>query len=105
MCPSRPPHGSRPNDDGNGRDRPPAADDRRGGRRPPPEATGQEADYLFELRAKAVPVRVVLKDGSVVHGVVEYYDRDLIKIQRPHGPHLQLRKLDVRLLEEDVAEE
>ena len=105
MTSRTPPGGQRPPRTRNGRDRGHAGaaegDERRGPRRPPPEATGHEAEWLFKLRAEAVPVRVELTDGSVVRGVIEYYDRDLIKIQRERGPHLLLRKPDVRLLEED----
>jgi sRNA-binding regulator protein Hfq len=72
-------------------------------RMPPPDATGQEADYLARLREKRTPVAVEMLDGQVFRGVVEYYDRDVIKINRREGtgPNVFLRKKHVRTLYEE----
>jgi hypothetical protein len=74
-----------------------------GGRRPPAEWTGHEAEYLDSLRDLGTPLRVRLRDGRTVFGVIEYYDRDMLKLQRPAGPHLLLRKSDIRTLQEEPA--
>jgi sRNA-binding regulator protein Hfq len=70
---------------------------------PPADATGQEAEYLALLRERRTPVTVEMIDGEIFHGVVEYYDRDVIKVNRPDddGPNVFLRKKHVRSLREE----
>ena len=72
-------------------------------RMPPPDVTGQEAEYLARLREQRTPVAVEMIDGTMFRGVVEYYDRDVIKINRPEGsgPNVFLRKKHVRSLHEE----
>jgi sRNA-binding regulator protein Hfq len=75
-------------------------------RMPPPDATGQESDYLAILRENKTPVTVEMLDGQMFHGVVEYYDRDVIKVNRPDGlgPNVLVRKKYVRSLLEGSSE-
>lgn len=72
-------------------------------RMPPPDATGQEAEYLARLREQRTPVAVEMIDGQVFRGVIEYYDRDMIKVNTPDGsgPNLFIRKKHVRCLHEE----
>ena len=83
-----------------------SAGDRSQRRMPPPDATGQESDYLAILRERKTPVTVEMLDGQLFHGVVEYYDRDVIKVNRPdgQGPNVLLRKKHVRSLLEGSSE-
>jgi sRNA-binding regulator protein Hfq len=67
-------------------------------RTPPEESTGGEASYLFRKREKAAPVVVLLEDGTEHRGVIEYFDRDVIKLVRPEGPGLLLRKTEIRYI-------
>ncbi|HEX4823466.1 MAG TPA: hypothetical protein VFV19_04080 [Candidatus Polarisedimenticolaceae bacterium] len=92
MRPSTPPGGGT----GAGADRPQR-------RMPPPDVTGQEAEYLARLREQRTAVVVEMIDGTVFRGVVEYYDRDVIKINTPEGsgPNVFLRKRHVRHLHEE----
>ena len=70
-----------------------------GGRRPPPPpATGEEATFLEVRRSSGNPVSVHLRDGNVLVGRITYHDRDLIKLERADGPHLLLRKSDIRYI-------
>ncbi len=70
-----------------------------GGRRPPPPpATGEEAAFLEVRRSSGDPVAVHLIDGEVVVGRITYHDRDMIKVERAEGPHLVLRKSDIRYI-------
>ena len=71
-------------------------------RTPPPDVTGNEAAYLAKLREAKTPVAVELLDGEVVRGWVEYYDRDMIKINRHSGPNVFVRKKHIRFLQEDL---
>jgi sRNA-binding regulator protein Hfq len=72
-----------------------------GRRKVPPAATGQEAAYFQRVKDARSPVVVHLVNGSQVEGVVEYFDRDMIKITRPEGPHVFVRKADIRYMYED----
>jgi hypothetical protein len=80
----------------------PPADQRPQRRMPPPDATGREADYLLELKEARTPVVVEMLDGTLFHGVIEYYDRDMLKVNRPEGdgPNVFVRKKHVRSIRE-----
>jgi len=84
-------------------DQPPQPPDRSQRRTPPPDATGDEATYLAKLREKRTPVAVELLDGSVFRGVIEYYDRDMLKVNRLDGggPNVFVRKKHVRMMWEE----
>jgi hypothetical protein len=98
--PTQPPGGAPPQ---NGEPR--AASDRQQRRTPPPDATGEEAAYLAWLREKRTPVAVEMLDGTVFRGVIEYYDRDMLKVNRLDGggPNVFVRKKHVRQMWEEPA--
>jgi sRNA-binding regulator protein Hfq len=68
---------------------------------PPPDATGAEADYLAKKKESRAPMVVHLTGGEMVRGVIEYYDRDMVKINRTEGPNLFIRKADIRYMHGD----
>jgi host factor-I protein len=72
--------------------------DRRG---PPVESTGAEAAYLSENKEARTPMVVCLADGEIVRGWIEYYDRDMVKINRTIGPNLFIRKSQIRYMHEE----
>ena len=96
--PPQPPGGPPPQDRA-----PRGGADRSQRRTPPPDATGEEAAYLARLREKRTPVAVEMLDGAVFRGVIEYYDRDMLKVNRLDGggPNVFVRKKHVRLLWEE----
>jgi len=52
---------------------------------PPPEQTHAENFYYQkQIQAKTRMV-IVLRDGEEVHGTLEWYDRNCIKVLRPSG--------------------
>ena len=69
-------------------------------RMPPPDYTGLEADYLLECKEARRPLRVEMLDGEEFQGVIEYYDRDMIKLTRPEGPSIFIRKVHIRTIQE-----
>ncbi len=81
---------------GGGGGRPP-----HGHRMPPPESTGAEANYLFKNKEGRTPMVVRLMDGEEVRGVIEYYDRDMVKINRTDGPNVFIRKRHIRYMYKD----
>ena len=72
---------------------------------PPPDSTGKEVEYLLQLKDKRTPICVEMLDGTEFRGVVEYYDRDMIKVNRldGRGPNVVVRKKHVRSIREDQA--
>jgi host factor-I protein len=49
-------------------------------RTPPPEDTFEEAGFLKALGEKQKPVSVKLLDGQTVHGWIEYYDKNMVRL-------------------------
>ena len=75
------------------------------GRTPPPESTGAEANYLHKNKEARTPMVVTLLDGEKIRGVIEYYDRDMIKINRDNGPNLFIRKANICYIHKDPEAE
>jgi len=51
----------------------------------PPEQTHAENFYYQKQMQTHTPMVVVLKDGEQVHGCIEWYDKDCLKITRTGG--------------------
>ena len=58
----------------------------------PPEVTNAEAFYYVKQINARTPVVVVLNDGEEIEGVIEWYDRRCIKLNREGDPDLLLMK-------------
>ena len=71
------------------------------GKAPPPEETFEEAAYLKSLGEKQRIVSVKLKDGEVVRGWVEYYDKNMIRLTRENAPNLFIFKHEIMYIAED----
>ena len=86
---------------GRGRSRGSGGGSSSGRRVPPPETTGAEADYLFKNKEARTAMVLRLTDGDEVRGVIEYYDREMIKINRTDEPNLFIRKDQIRYMYKD----
>jgi host factor-I protein len=69
----------------------------------PPEETSQEAAYLKSLGEKQKPVSIKLADGEVVHGWIEYYDKNMVRLTREDGPNLFIFKHEIMYIAEDAG--
>jgi host factor-I protein len=58
----------------------------------PPDQTNAESFYFVKQMQSRTPVAVVLTDGEILNGVVEWYDRDCIKLTRYGSPNLLVYK-------------
>ncbi|MGH9688226.1 MAG: Hfq-like protein [Candidatus Acidiferrales bacterium] len=67
----------------------------------PPEQTYAENFYFVKQMQSRTPVAIVLTDGEVLHGTVEWYDRDCIKLTRFGSPNLLIYKHSIRYLYKD----
>jgi host factor-I protein len=70
----------------------------------PPEQTFAENFYYVKQMQARTPVAVVLTDGEVLRGTVEWYDRDCIKLTRFGSPNLLIYKHCIRYLYKDGDE-
>ena len=65
----------------------------RGHKRPSPnDATNAENFYYVKQMQNKTPMVIVLQDGEIVHGVIEWYDKNSIKLNRGSEPPLLVLK-------------
>ena len=70
----------------------------------PPDQTYAENFYYVKQMQARTPVAVVLNDGEVLRGIVEWYDRDCIKLTRVGSPNLLLYKHSIKYVYKDGDE-
>jgi hypothetical protein len=78
--------------------------DRKGGppgrRTPPPEATGLEARYLQYQSKSETKMRIRLRDGQALEGIIRGFDRDVLTVEPAVGEAVTIRKSEIRYVEE-----
>ena len=74
------------------------------GKTPPPDETFQESAYLKMLGEKQKIVSVKLRDGEIVRGWVEYYDRKMVRLTRENAPNLFIFKTEIMYISEGGKE-
>jgi host factor-I protein len=80
-------------------DRPERNDRPNGGRKmPPPEQTNAESFYYQKQMQSRTPMVIVLSDGEEIHGVIEWYDRNCIKVNRNAHPNLMIYKPSIKYM-------
>jgi sRNA-binding regulator protein Hfq len=68
-------------------------------RRPvPPELTNAEAFYYLKQMNTQTPMVVELDNGEKIRGIIEWYDRQCLKVNREDGPNLLVFKHSIRYL-------
>jgi len=76
----------------------------------PPSETYAENYYYLKQMNKKTHVSIVFVDGETVDGVIEWYDRNCIKLNRTDAPNLLIYKRSVKYIlkledpDTDVAE-
>lgn len=58
----------------------------------PPDTTNAENFYYVKQMQAKTPMVIILRDGEELHGVIEWYDKGCIKLNREDGPNLLLYK-------------
>lgn len=81
-------------------ERAPERSDRSNGARKtaPPEQTNAENFYYQKQMQSKTPMVIVLTDGEEVHGVIEWYDRTCIKVNRLGTPNLVIYKPSIKYM-------
>ena len=64
----------------------------------PPEQTNAENFYYLKQMAGKTPMVVVLDDGEKLRGVIEWYDRDCIKVNRIREPNMLVMKRHIKYM-------
>jgi host factor-I protein len=65
----------------------------------PPEQTNAENFYYQKQMQARTPMVIVLRDGEEVHGVIEWYDKHCIKVNREAGePNLMIYKPAIKYM-------
>ncbi len=73
--------------------------ERSGGRRSAPaEQTNAENFYYQKQMQAKTPMVLVLRDGEEIHGVIEWYDKACIKVNRTGGPNLMIYKPSIKYM-------
>jgi host factor-I protein len=62
--------------------------------------TGHEALYLRSLVDRQLKVQIKLRDGEQLHGVIEYFDANVLRLTREGKPNLFLYKHHVQTISE-----
>lgn len=65
---------------------------------PPPEQTNAENFYYVKQMQSKTPMVIVLKDGEEVRGVIEWYDKCCLKVNRDEGPNLLIYKPNIKYM-------
>src|SRR5450432_164603 len=65
----------------------------------PPEQTNAENFYYQKQMQSRTPMVIVLRDGEEVRGIIEWYDRTCIKVNRDRGePNLMIYKPAIKYM-------
>lgn len=67
----------------------------------PPEQTNAENFYYIKQMQARTPMVVVLDGGEIIRGVIEWYDKNCIKVHRGNEPNLLIMKSTVRYMYKD----
>jgi len=89
------------NDGGERRERPERNDrpERSNGKKlPPPEQTHAENFYYQKQMQSKTPMVLVLQDGEEIHGIIEWYDKYCLKLNRIGAANLLIYKPSIKYM-------
>jgi sRNA-binding regulator protein Hfq len=64
----------------------------------PPDQTNAENFYYLKQMQSKTPMVIVLKDGETLRGVIEWYDKASIKVNRDDAPNLLIFKDNIKYM-------
>jgi len=67
----------------------------------PQERTNAELYYLLKQMTSKNPVVVVMNDGEIIRGVIEWYDKEALKINRVAKPNMMVYKNNIKYIYKD----
>jgi len=70
-----------------------------GGKKSPPAETTHAENFYYQKQMQSkTQMVVVLRDGEEVHGMIEWYDRSCMKLNRTDGPNLMIYKPSIKYM-------
>ena len=84
----------------NGERRERSGGDRSNGARksPPPDQTNAENFYYQKQMQSKTPMVIVMVDDEEIHGMIEWYDKSCIKVNRTGAPNLVIYKPSIKYM-------
>ncbi len=67
----------------------------------PPDQTNAENFYYVKQMQTKTQIVFVLRDGEMLHGIIEWYDKSCLKVNRTEGPNLLLYKSNLKYMYKD----
>ena len=64
----------------------------------PPDQTNAENFYYVKQMQAKTPMVIVLRDGETLHGVIEWYDKSCLKVNRNGEPNLLIYKPNIKYM-------
>jgi host factor-I protein len=64
----------------------------------PPDQTNAENFYYIKQMQSKTPMTIVLKDGETLTGVIEWYDKGCLKVNRDEAPNLLIFKSNIKYM-------
>ena len=64
----------------------------------PPDQTNAENFYYLKQMQSKTQMTIVLKDGEVIKGVIEWYDKGCLKVNREGDPNLLIFKSNIKYM-------
>jgi host factor-I protein len=64
----------------------------------PPDQTNAENFYYMKQMQSKTPMVIVLKDGETLHGIIEWYDKCCLKVNRDGEPNLLVFKPNIKYM-------
>ena len=84
--------------DGDRRERPERTVSSSAKKMPPPEQTHAENFYYQKQMQAKTPMVIVLQDGYSMQGVIEWYDKSCIKVNRTGQPNVLIYKAAIKYM-------
>ncbi len=67
----------------------------------PPEQTNAESFYYIKQMNSRTPIVLVLQDGEEVKGVIEWYDKSCLKVNRIDKPNILIPKHNIKYMHKE----
>ena len=64
----------------------------------PPDQTNAENYYYVKQMQSKTPMVIVLKDGEKLTGIIEWYDKGCLKVNRDGEPNLLIFKSNIKYM-------
>ena len=64
----------------------------------PPDQTNAENFYYLKQMQSKTQMTIVLKDGETLKGVIEWYDKTCLKVNREGEPNLLIFKSNIKYM-------